>query len=134
MRHFRNWIRNEDETRTLYLEGVEGLFGISAGGSDTSLPFLADSTATTVAHLREDCNRLLDALRTTKESTITRQMEMWNGRLSSVLAKTVTRRWPTRARAASRQRRAKPSCRPCTRLWRHPLPAADPRNSAATWS
>lgn len=132
MRHFWNWIRNEDETRTLYLEGAAGLFGISAGGSDTSLPFLADSTATTVAHLREDCNRLLDALRTTKESiTITRQMEMWNGRPSSAPMTTATRRWPTRARTASRLRRAKPSCKACIRRL-SPRPARN-HHPAAAW-
>lgn len=44
------------------VEGAEGLFDLPAGGG-SSLPFLADSTATTVAALREDYNRLLSALR-----------------------------------------------------------------------
>ena len=131
MRHFWNWVRNEDETRTLYLEGTEGLFDLSAGGSDTSLPFLADSTATTVVQLREDYNRLLAALRTTKESTTTRQTGMWNGRPSSALTTTATKRWPTRARTASRQRRAKPSCRACIRRL-SPRPARN-HHPAAAW-
>ena len=46
------------------VEGGEGLFDLPAGGGGTMLPFLADSTATTVAALREDYNRLLAALRT----------------------------------------------------------------------
>ena len=45
------------------VEGGDGLFDLPSGGG-TSLPFLADSTATTVAQLREDYNRLLAALRT----------------------------------------------------------------------
>ena len=45
------------------VEGGDGLFDLPSGGG-TSLPFLADSTATTVAGLREDYNRLLAALRT----------------------------------------------------------------------
>lgn len=45
------------------VEGGDGLFDLPSGGG-TSLPFLADSEATTVAGLREDYNRLLAALRT----------------------------------------------------------------------
>ena len=46
------------------VEGGEGLFDLPGGGDATALPFLADSTATTVSQLREDYNRLLAALRT----------------------------------------------------------------------
>ena len=46
------------------VEGGEGLFDLPEGGGAVKLPFLADSTATTVATLREDYNRLLAALRT----------------------------------------------------------------------
>ena len=46
------------------VEGAEGLFDLPSGDDGASLPFLADSTATTVAQLREDYNRLLAALRT----------------------------------------------------------------------
>ena len=44
------------------VEGIEGLFDQPAevGGS---LPYVADSEATTVAALREDFNQLLEALR-----------------------------------------------------------------------
>ncbi|HHT14481.1 MAG TPA: Head fiber protein [Clostridiales bacterium] len=45
------------------VEGADGLFDLPTAGSGTVLPFLADSTATTVAQLREDYNRLLGALR-----------------------------------------------------------------------
>ena len=45
------------------VEGAESLFDLPSGGG-ASLPFLADSTATTVAQLREDYNCLLSALRT----------------------------------------------------------------------
>ena len=45
------------------VEGGEGLFDLP-GGSYAVLPFLVDSTASTVAQLREDYNRLLSALRT----------------------------------------------------------------------
>ncbi len=45
------------------VESGEGLFDLPSG-SEASLPFLADSEATTVAALREDYNRLLAALRT----------------------------------------------------------------------
>lgn len=45
------------------VEGAEGLFDLPGGGN-VVLPFLADSTASTVAQLREDYNRLLSALRT----------------------------------------------------------------------
>lgn len=45
------------------VEGAEDLFDLPSGGG-ASLLFLADSTATTVAQLREDYNRLLSALRT----------------------------------------------------------------------
>ncbi len=47
------------------VEGAEGLFDLPSGGDGVCLPFLADSTATTVAQLREDYNKLLAALRTT---------------------------------------------------------------------
>ena len=48
------------------VEGGEGLVDVPAGaeGTGTCLPGLTDSTATTVAQLREDYNRLLAALRT----------------------------------------------------------------------
>ena len=47
------------------VEGGEGLFDVPSGAESpgTCLPFLEDSTATTVAQLREDYNRLLDTLR-----------------------------------------------------------------------
>ena len=45
------------------VEGGEGLFDLPAGSPVTALPFLADSTATTVAQLREDYNHLLAVLR-----------------------------------------------------------------------
>ena len=45
------------------VEGGEGLFDLPPGGETVTLPFLADSTATTVAQLREDYNRLLSILR-----------------------------------------------------------------------
>ena len=45
------------------LEGGEGLFDLPPGGETVTPPFLADSTATTVAQLREDYNRLLAVLR-----------------------------------------------------------------------
>ena len=45
------------------VEGVEGLFDLPTGGQ-ADRPFLADSTATTVAALREDYNGLLAVLRT----------------------------------------------------------------------
>ena len=45
------------------VEGAEELFGLPGGGNAV-LPFLADSTASTVAQLREDYNCLLSALRT----------------------------------------------------------------------
>ena len=44
------------------VEGAEGLFDLPGGGNAV-LSFLADSTASTVAQLREDYNRLLSALR-----------------------------------------------------------------------
>ena len=44
------------------VEGAEGLFDIPKG-ADAQLPFIDDSTATTVAALREDYNALLAALR-----------------------------------------------------------------------
>lgn len=43
------------------VQGADGLFDLPAG---TQLPAMPDSEATTVAVLREDYNRLLDALRT----------------------------------------------------------------------
>ena len=48
------------------VEGGEGLIDVPSGAEspETCLPFLEDSTATTVAQLREDYNRLLAALRT----------------------------------------------------------------------
>ena len=45
------------------VEGGEGLFDLPPGGETVTLPFLADSTATTVAQLREDYNHLLAVLR-----------------------------------------------------------------------
>ena len=45
------------------VEGGEGLFDLPAGGDAAPIPFIPDSTATTVATLREDYNRLLSALR-----------------------------------------------------------------------
>ena len=45
------------------VEGGEGLFDALPGETDVTLPFLDDSTATTVAQLREDYNRLLAVLR-----------------------------------------------------------------------
>ena len=45
------------------VEGGEGLFDFPPGGETVTLPFLADSTATTVAQLREDYNHLLAVLR-----------------------------------------------------------------------
>ena len=44
------------------VEGAEGLFDLPHGG-ESSLPYIADSEATTVAALREDFNALLAALR-----------------------------------------------------------------------
>ena len=46
------------------VEGAEGLFDLPHGG-ESSLPYIADSEATTVAALREDFNALLAALRET---------------------------------------------------------------------
>ena len=47
------------------VEGAEGLFDLPAsGGTAAVLPALPDSTASTVAALREDYNHLLAALRT----------------------------------------------------------------------
>ena len=45
------------------VEGAEGLFDLPKG-AEAQLPFMADSTATSVAALREDYNALLAALRT----------------------------------------------------------------------
>ena len=45
------------------VEGAEGLFDIPKG-ADAQIPNIADSTATTVAALREDYNTLLTALKT----------------------------------------------------------------------
>ena len=45
------------------VEGGDGLFDAFPGETDVTLPFLADSTATTVAQLREDYNHLLAVLR-----------------------------------------------------------------------
>ncbi len=48
------------------VEGAEGLLDLPAKASaPEQLPFLADSTATTVAQLREDYNQLLAVLRST---------------------------------------------------------------------
>ena len=48
------------------VEGAEGLLDLPAEASaQEQLPFLADSTATTVAQLREDYNQLLAVLRST---------------------------------------------------------------------
>ena len=44
------------------VEGAEGLFDLPHGG-ESSLPYIADSEAGTVAALREDFNALLAALR-----------------------------------------------------------------------
>lgn len=44
------------------VEGAEGLFDLPRGG-ESSLPYIADSEAGTVAALREDFNALLAALR-----------------------------------------------------------------------
>ena len=44
------------------VEGAEGLFDLPHGG-ESSLPYIADSEATTVAALREDFNALLATLR-----------------------------------------------------------------------
>ena len=49
------------------VEGAEGLFDIPKG-ADAQLPFIDDSTATTVAALREDYNALLAALRNVGKS------------------------------------------------------------------
>ena len=48
------------------VEGGEGLFDTMPGGDNAvaALPFIPDSTATNVATLRENYNRLLAALRT----------------------------------------------------------------------
>ena len=48
------------------VEGGEGLFDTTPGGDNAvaQLPFIPDSTATNVATLRENYNRLLAALRT----------------------------------------------------------------------
>ena len=46
------------------VEGGEGLFDLPTGESGAPLPGLPDSTATTVAQLREDYNSLLSVLRT----------------------------------------------------------------------
>lgn len=45
------------------VEGGDGLFGLSTGSPGAQLPALPDSTATTVAAMREDYNNLLAALR-----------------------------------------------------------------------
>ena len=45
------------------VEGGDGLFDAFPGETDVTLPFLDDSTATTVAQLREDYNHLLAVLR-----------------------------------------------------------------------
>ena len=45
------------------VEGGEGLFDLPAGGDAVLIPFIPDSTASTVATLREDYNRLVSALR-----------------------------------------------------------------------
>ena len=45
------------------VEGAEGLLDLPPGGETVTLPFLADSTATTVAQMREDYNHLLAVLR-----------------------------------------------------------------------
>ena len=45
------------------VEGGEGLFDVFPGETEVTLPFLDDSTATTVAQLREDFNHLLAVLR-----------------------------------------------------------------------
>ena len=45
------------------VEGAEGLFDLPKD-AEAQLPFMPDSTATSVAALREDYNALLSALRT----------------------------------------------------------------------
>ena len=45
------------------VEGSDGLFDVLPGERDVTPPFLDDSTATTVAQLREDYNHLLAVLR-----------------------------------------------------------------------
>ena len=45
------------------VEGAEGLFDLPKG-AEAQLPFVVDSTATSVAALREDYNALLSALKT----------------------------------------------------------------------
>ena len=45
------------------VEGAEGLLDLPAEAVPEQPPFLADSTATTVAQLREDYNHLLAVLR-----------------------------------------------------------------------
>ena len=45
------------------IEGAEGLFGRLPGNASPSLPFQANSSATTVAALKEDFNALLIKLR-----------------------------------------------------------------------
>ena len=45
------------------VEGAEGLLDLPAEAVPEQPPFLADSTASTVAQLREDYNRLLAVLR-----------------------------------------------------------------------
>ena len=45
------------------VEGGDGLFDAFPAEADVTLPFLDDSTATTVAQLREDYNHLLAVLR-----------------------------------------------------------------------
>ena len=45
------------------VEGGDGLFDALPGETDVTTPFLDDSTATTVAQLREDYNHLLAVLR-----------------------------------------------------------------------
>ena len=46
------------------VEGAEGLLDLPAGCAPAALPAVSDSTATTVAQLREDYNALLAVLRT----------------------------------------------------------------------
>ena len=45
------------------VEGGDGLFDLPAGGNAVLIPSIPDSTATSVAALREDYNCLLSALR-----------------------------------------------------------------------
>ena len=45
------------------VDGAEGLFDLPSGSEGVCLPFLADSTATTVVALKEDFNTLLARLR-----------------------------------------------------------------------